>query len=68
MMHRAVEWINSFSSGVMIWRSPSLLWMAPLRSAMDSFAAKRRGPVMLRNMEDEAKPLESFPYLIAARG
>lgn len=58
----AVEWINGFSGGVLIWRSPSLLWICGYYILLYSllYAAKRMLDV--RNapqyMEDETRPLE----------
>lgn len=61
---RAVEWINSFSSGVMIWRSPSLLWIAAYYILFYGllYAAKLRTEARYapQYMEDETKPLEGL--------
>lgn len=57
-----VEWINGFSDGVLIWRSPSLLWIGAYYVLLYGllYAAKLR--VEARNapqyMEDETRPLE----------
>ncbi|ULO10252.1 ComEC/Rec2 family competence protein [Paenibacillus sp. 19GGS1-52] len=60
----AVEWINSFSSGVMIWRSPSLLWIAAYYVLFYGllYAAKLRTEARYapQYMEDETKPLEGL--------
>jgi len=68
----AVEWMNGWTSGVMIWRSPSLLWIAVyyllwygLLYAAKTQLLARRAP---QYAEDETRPLEGLhPALQAGR-
>ncbi|MFC3745396.1 ComEC/Rec2 family competence protein [Paenibacillus sp. GCM10012306] len=58
-----VEWINGFSGGVMIWRSPSLLWICAyyvLLFALLYFAKLRieARDSARQYAEDETRPLE----------
>ena len=58
----AVEWINGFSGGVLIWRSPSLLWIGGYYVLLYGllYAAKRMSDMqnIPQYMEDETRPLE----------
>ncbi|MEC0166822.1 ComEC/Rec2 family competence protein [Paenibacillus graminis] len=58
---RAVEWTNGFSGAVLIWGSPSLLWMGMYYGLLYGilYAMKRRAEARLapQVMEDETKPL-----------
>lgn len=57
----AVEWMNGFSGGVLIWSSPSLLWICLYYLLLYGllYSLKRRYEVRLapQAMEDETKPL-----------
>ncbi|WP_338116032.1 ComEC/Rec2 family competence protein [Paenibacillus monticola] len=68
----AVEWINSFSSGVMIWRSPSLLWISAYYVLFYGLlhAAKLRTETRYapQYMEDETKPLEGLSLPDSRKG
>ncbi|WP_151735945.1 ComEC/Rec2 family competence protein [Paenibacillus tengchongensis] len=58
---KLVEWINGYSGGVLIWRSPSLLWIGAyylllygMLYALKCRADARKVP---QYMEDETRPL-----------
>ncbi|WP_342436858.1 ComEC/Rec2 family competence protein [Paenibacillus sp. FSL L8-0436] len=59
----AVEWVNGFSGGVLIWRSPTLLWICGYYLLLYGllFALKQRAGAYAREipqyMEDETRPL-----------
>ncbi|UQZ32990.1 competence protein ComEC [Paenibacillus sp. PK3_47] len=60
----AVEWVNGFSAGVLIWTSPSLLWICLYYVLLYGllYAMKRRAEAILapQYMEDETRPLEEL--------
>ncbi len=74
----AVEWVNGFTAGVLIWASPSLLWICLYYALLYGllYALKRRRDTELapQYMEDETRPLaglaqpgaagvrDTFPY------
>lgn len=57
----AVEWVNGFTAGVLIWASPSLLWICLYYGLLYGllYALKRRTEIMLvpQYMDDETRPL-----------
>lgn len=60
----AVEWINGFAGSILIWRSPSLLWICcyygllyGLLYALKWCLEPRQAPQM---MDDETKPLDGL--------
>lgn len=58
----AVEWINGFSGGVLIWRSPSLLWICGYYVLLYGLLYAAKQIMDMRNvpqyMEDETRPLD----------
>ncbi|MEK3879376.1 ComEC/Rec2 family competence protein [Paenibacillus sp. FSL M7-0420] len=57
----AVEWVNGFTAGVLIWASPSFLWICLYYGLLYGLlhALKRRTEAMLvpQFMDDETRPL-----------
>jgi competence protein ComEC len=57
----AVEWMNGFAAGVLIWKTPSLLWICTYYLLLYGllYAASRRSIAreIPQLMEDETKPL-----------
>lgn len=57
----AVEWVNGFTAGVLIWASPSLLWICLYYALLYGllYVLKRRAEARLapQYMEDETRPL-----------
>ncbi|KAI7257021.1 hypothetical protein KC345_g10878 [Hortaea werneckii] len=57
----AVEWVNGFTAGVLIWASPSLLWICLYYGLLYGllYILKRRTEANLvpQYMEDETRPL-----------
>lgn len=57
----AVEWVNGLPAGVLIWVSPSLLWICLYYALLYGllYALKRRAAAILapQYMEDETRPL-----------
>lgn len=57
----AVEWVNGFTAGVLIWASPSLLWICLYYGLLYGllYLLKRRTEANLvpQYMEDETRPL-----------
>ncbi|MHA6530414.1 ComEC/Rec2 family competence protein [Paenibacillus sp. BAC0078] len=68
----AVEWMNGFSGGVLIWSSPSLLWICLYYLLLYGllYSLKRRYEVRLapQAMEDETKPLAELDQPHGAGG
>lgn len=62
----AVEWVNGYSAGVLIWQSPSLLWICIYYCLLYCllYALKRRTQAALapQLMEDETKPLAELEW------
>ncbi len=58
---KLVEWINGYSGGVLIWRSPSLLWIGAYYLLLYGllYVLKRRADARAapHDMEDETRPL-----------
>ncbi|AIQ54294.1 ComEC/Rec2 family competence protein [Paenibacillus sp. FSL R7-0331] len=58
---RAVEWVNGFTAGVLIWASPSLLWIcvyyALLYGLLYVLKQRREARFAPQYMEDETRPL-----------
>ncbi|MNO21997.1 ComEC family competence protein [compost metagenome] len=69
---RAVEWTNGFSGGVLIWSSPSLLWMGMYYALLYGvlYAMQRRSEArqVPQSMEDETKPLAELDQPRDGRG
>lgn len=57
----AVEWVNGFTAGVLIWASPSLLWIciyyALLYGLLYALKKYREAGIAPQVMEDETRPL-----------
>lgn len=68
----AVEWINEFAGGVLIWSSPSLLWIGSYYVLLYIllYAAKRRKEARStpQYMEDETRPLAEIGLSLNTRG
>ncbi|CQR57648.1 ComEC/Rec2 family competence protein [Paenibacillus riograndensis] len=68
----AVGWMNGFSGGVLIWSSPSLLWICSYYGLLYGilYAMKRRAEARLapQVMEDETKPLTKLDQPQDSRG
>ena len=62
----AVEWVNGFSAGVLIWASPSLLWICIYYALLYGllYVLKRRTEAdsAPQYMEDETRPLSGLEY------
>ncbi|KUP23816.1 ComEC/Rec2 family competence protein [Paenibacillus sp. DMB5] len=74
----AVEWVNGFTAGVLIWASPSLLWICLyyvlLYGLLYTLKRRREAGFAPQYMEDETRPLaelaqpgaggvrDAFPY------
>jgi competence protein ComEC len=61
-----VEWMNSFPGGVMIWRSPSLLWICVYYVLLFGLLYLAKLRIEARSdsrqyMEDETRPLDGLP-------
>lgn len=67
-----VEWINGFAGGVLIWRSPSLLWIGVYYVLLYVLlnVAKRRMEARSapQYMEDETRPLAEIGYPLNSFG
>lgn len=61
-----VEWINGYTGGVLIWRSPSILWIGVyyVLFYVLLYAAKRRREARFvpQYMEDETRPLAEIGF------
>ncbi|WP_081972415.1 ComEC/Rec2 family competence protein [Paenibacillus borealis] len=68
----AVEWVNGFTAGVLIWASPSLLWICLYYGLLYGllYALKRRTEFMPvpRFMDDETRPLAELERTGNSRG
>lgn len=68
----AVEWVNGFTAGVLIWASPSLLWICLYYYLLYGvlYALKRRTEITLapQYMEDETRPLTELELPGKSRG
>lgn len=68
----AVEWVNGFTAGVLIWASPSLLWICLYYGLLYGvlYALKRRTEITLapQYMEDETRPLTELELPGKSRG
>lgn len=68
----AVEWINGFAGGVLIWRSPSLLWIGVYYVLLYGllYAAKLRVEARAtpQYMEDETRPLAEIGLSVNKHG
>ncbi|WP_342421350.1 ComEC/Rec2 family competence protein [Paenibacillus sp. FSL E2-0178] len=68
----AVEWVNGFTAGVLIWASPSLLWICLYYYLLYGvlYALKRRTEITLapQYMEDETRPLAELELPGNSRG
>lgn len=57
----AVEWVNGFTAGVLIWASPSLLWICIyyglLYGLLYALKQRREAGFAPQYMEDETRPL-----------
>ncbi|WP_246552976.1 ComEC/Rec2 family competence protein [Paenibacillus tritici] len=60
----AVEWVNGFTAGVLIWASPSFLWICLYYGLLYGllYALKRRTEIRLvpQFMDDETRPLSEL--------
>ncbi|ASA23655.1 ComEC/Rec2 family competence protein [Paenibacillus donghaensis] len=61
-----VEWMNGFPGAVLIWRSPSLLWICGYYLLLYGLLAVARLRIEARNvpqyMEDETRPLDGSQW------
>mgnify|MGYP003870878005 CR=1 FL=1 len=67
-----VEWMNGWTAGVTLWRSPSFIWIAAyyLVLYLILFACKKRLEIRARPlyMDDETIPLEGLHPVLLANG